>query len=175
MENQQEIWKDIKGYEGLYQVSNLGRVKSLERILHYCDGRHRPVKEKLLSCGVCKVGYRQVKLRLNKKTKTHYVHRLVANTFILNLESKPQVNHKDGNKINNNIDNLEWVTHSENLQHSYDKLGRKGYWTGKTQSKEHRLKNRLANLGEKNHFYGKKHTEETKRKISEANKKFKLK
>lgn len=93
-----EIWKDIKGYEGLYQVSSLGRVKSKRKILKAINGE-----------------YLKVGLSKNGIQKTLYVHRLVAETFL--GENKLQVNHKDEDKHNNNIENLEFVTHKENMNY----------------------------------------------------------
>jgi hypothetical protein len=115
MENQEEIWKDVIGYEGLYQVSNLGRVKSKSRLRKFS----------------LRNGYYSVTMSLNSHVKIQYVHRLVASSFIGNFDSKPMINHKDGNRLNNNASNLEWCTSSENNQHSYDKLGRIGGMKGK--------------------------------------------
>ena len=95
-----EIWKDIKGYEGLYQVSNLGRVKSKRKILSPSKGE-----------------YLKVVLSKNGVEKVYTIHRLVAKAFIDNFENKPQVNHKDENKHNNVVDNLEWVTNKENMNY----------------------------------------------------------
>lgn len=106
-----EIWRDIEGYEGLYQVSNLGRVKSLEK---QCGVQIQ--KEKILKPGLVKGGYYRVGLTKNGIRKSKLVHRLVAETFIpINLT----VNHKDGNKSNNTVDNLEWTTQKENNIHAY--------------------------------------------------------
>ena len=120
-----EIWKDIKGYEELYQISNYGRVKSLKRkSAFYCGLRkeylERPIKEKILSFSKSNRGYLQVSLTKSGKCRTYTIHRLVAQAFIPNLENKEQVNHIDGNKNNNCIDNLEWVTISENNKHAFD-------------------------------------------------------
>ena len=109
-----EIWKPIEGYEGLYEVSNLGRVKSLER---YVGKRHH-IKEKYLTNDVNQKGYCRVLLSMNGKAKHYAVHRLVAEAFIPNKQNKPQINHIDGNKANNCATNLEWCTASENLIHA---------------------------------------------------------
>ena len=112
-----EIWKDIEGYEGLYQISNLGNVKSLHRIANIPNG-HRKVKERILKQTENR-GYRAVIISKEKTRKEFSAHRLVAFHFIPNPENKPEVNHIDGNKSNNKVENLEWVTPSENIRHSY--------------------------------------------------------
>lgn len=103
-----EIWEDIEDYEGLYQISNCGRVKSLifseKRILKNIINNN---------------GYFIITLCKNNKCKTFTIHRLVALHFIPNPEDKPQVNHKDGDKLNNYYKNLEWCTASENVQHAW--------------------------------------------------------
>ena len=103
-----EIWKPIEGYEGLYEVSNLGRVKSLKR-LH--------TKERILSQFLNHRGYARVNLWKENKSRKYSVHRLVAEAFIPNPDSKPQVNHIDENKTNNSVENLEWCTQLENHNH----------------------------------------------------------
>ena len=103
-----EIWKDIDGYEGLYQVSNLGRVKSLDRYVHTSNGKIYHVAGKVLKAQVDKKGYSIVRLTKDGKGLTKKVHRLVAIAFILNSNNLPEVNHKDENKENNTVDNLEW-------------------------------------------------------------------
>ena len=109
-----EIWKDIRGYEGLYQVSNLGRVKSIPR-----NGTIK--QERILKQCKDKYGYFQVVLH-NKTIKSCRVHKLVAEAFILNLQNKETVNHIDGDKTNNNVKNLEWNTIKENNENAI-KLG----------------------------------------------------
>lgn len=114
-----EIWKDIEGYEGQYQVSNLGRVKSLER---YVVAKHNSIsrrKEKILRAGKTPDGYLTVALSKNNILRTYPVHRLVAMAFLADSDmSKTQVNHINGKKTDNNVENLEWVTQKENLRHA---------------------------------------------------------
>lgn len=106
----EEIWKDIKDYEGLYQVSNLGRVKSLNYL--------RTEKEQILKTNkVCR-GYYQVVLWKDKKPKRYSVHRLVAEAFLPNPFNYPIINHKDENPSNNCSQNLEWVTYKYNSAYS---------------------------------------------------------
>ena len=110
------IWKNIQNYEDLYQISSTGLVKSLERkIIIY--NKEVLLKEKILKQDDTK-GYKRVTLSKNGKTKRFLVHRLVATHFLKNLENKPMVNHIDNNPSNNNLNNLEWVTHSENMIHA---------------------------------------------------------
>lgn len=109
----EEIWKDIKGYEGLYQVSNLGRVRSVDRL----DSANHKLKGRIKSTSIRPNGYENVILCKNSKSKGYSVHRLVAQAFILNPENKPQINHIDENKANNKVSNLEWVTRKENINH----------------------------------------------------------
>lgn len=107
----EEIWADIKGYEGLYQVSNLGRVKSLAKIV----ARGRLQGERILKPGIDKTGYQRVNLYKNGKHKRYSVHRLVLTAFkpVDNMNNL-DVNHKDEVKTNNTLENLEWMTHKEN-------------------------------------------------------------
>ena len=131
-----EIWKPIEGYEGLYEISNFGNVKSLARSWNFRDygnGKVQVVKskEKILKNTISKCGYMQARLSKNNKHGLKAVHRLVAKAFIPNPENKPQVNHIDGNKQNNRVDNLEWCNNSENQLHAW-KLGlQTPYWKGK--------------------------------------------
>ena len=115
----EEIWKDIPGYEGQYQVSNLGRVKSLPRNVPGKNGSIRHLPGKLLSpADNDSDGYKFVMLTKNSKSTHMLVHRLVATAFIPNPENKPQVNHKDCIPSNNELSNLEWSTQSENMVHA---------------------------------------------------------
>lgn len=117
-----QIWKDIPGYEGLYQVDISGQIKSLEKKWTTGRGNGRPhvQPEKRIKPFVSKFGYLRVSLWKSGKPKKMHVHTVVAMTFIPNPENKAQVNHKDGNKLNNSINNLEWNTPSENVQHAFD-------------------------------------------------------
>jgi hypothetical protein len=110
-----EIWKDIKGYEGLYQVSNRGRVKRL-------GGSNKCWKERILSVRPKADGYTRVALSKNNKIEYARIHRLVADAFIPAIENKPFINHKDLNRSNNNVENLEWCTHQENMNHRNELL-----------------------------------------------------
>jgi NUMOD4 motif/HNH endonuclease len=113
----EEIWKDIVGYEGLYQVSNHGRVRSLDREIAW-KGTWRFYKGKVMKQRKDKDGYLTIQLYKNGNRKDYFVHRLVALAFIPNVDSKKQVNHLDGRNDNNHVSNLEWA--SENNQHCYD-------------------------------------------------------
>ena len=118
----EEVWHDIEGYEGMYQVSNLGRIKSLERKTYnpsiFGEDCYRTVPEKIRKPNIMH-GYHCVALVMNGKSKVYRIHRLVAEAFIGKAPTSiHQINHKDGNKSNNNVDNLEWVTPKENTQHA---------------------------------------------------------
>ena len=112
-----EEWKDILGYEGLYQISNLGRVKSLERKVNAKEGGERTVREKIKGTRLNIFGYPIITLYKCNKMKTYSVHRLVAETFIPNPQGLPQVNHKDEDKTNNTVENLEWCTAEYNVNY----------------------------------------------------------
>lgn len=113
-----EIWKDIKSLEGKYQVSNFGNVKALAFTGIRKDGRKYNVVEKIKKQSVFSNGY--YGFGTNRNHGTILLHRALAEAFIPNPENKRCVNHIDGNKLNNSIDNLEWATHGENNQHAYD-------------------------------------------------------
>ena len=115
----EEIWKDIEEYKGLYQVSNLGNVRSLDRLVKAGYNNKQNKKGRRLTKLSNQKGYLVVKLSKENHGKRILIHRLVAKAFIPNPENKPQVNHIDGNKENNNVSNLEWCTNSENQIHAY--------------------------------------------------------
>ena len=100
-----EVWAKVKGYEEIYAISNYGRIKNI-------------TKDRLLSPINNGVGYYRVELRRNNVGKKQYIHRMVAEAFLLNPHKKAEVNHKDGNRSNNHVSNLEWVTSSENTKHA---------------------------------------------------------
>lgn len=114
-----EQWKDVVGYENYYEVSSLGRVRSKERILpHNINSGLYKKKPRILSLRVARRGYKIVWFCVDGVRKAYPVHRLVAIAFLPNPDNKPQVNHKDGNKLNNEVSNLEWVTAKENVDHA---------------------------------------------------------
>lgn len=121
-----EQWADILGYEGYYQVSNKGRIKSISRkVINHKSGSTRHVEEKILHQQTKPNLYNIVKLNKKGTTKTYHVHRLVAECFIDNHDNKKEVNHKNFNKSDNSSENLEWVSPLENTNHSIQAI-RKG-------------------------------------------------
>jgi hypothetical protein len=116
-----EVWKSLKNIVKNgenYEVSNLGNVRSIDRYVTNSNGITKLIKGKILKKGNHTGGYHNVALTLNGNPKSYYVHILVAKTFIINSENKPEVNHKDGDKKNNQVVNLEWSTPKENTAHA---------------------------------------------------------
>ena len=146
---EEEVWKPIKDYEGLYEISNLGRVKSLNY--------KKTGKEKILKNVENNYGYLMVGLTKNGKQKLFLVHTLVAEAFIPNPENKPCIDHINTIRTKNYVWNLRWVTHEENSNNPLTK---------NKMSENHR-----EQIRENNHMYGKHHTEEKKKKMSKANSK----
>ena len=154
MNSNSEIWKPVPGFEGYYEVSNMGRVKSLSRVVN-AKSHGKPIKrntgDRIIKggrTGRAGCGYLRVTLCNGKEYKDFILHRLVAQVFIPNPNNLPCINHKDENPANNCVDNLEWCTHAYN-----DNYG-------------HRNEN--ISKGKDNPNYGRHHSEETKRKMREA-------
>ena len=115
--NNVEIWKPVNNYETLYLVSNLGRIKSRDNYVFNGKGYYLK-KGRILKQSFTTTGYKKVELIKNKIKKSKRIHRLVAEDFLQSVEGKNIVNHKNGNKLDNSCDNLEWCTHQENVQHA---------------------------------------------------------
>lgn len=114
-----EIWKDVPNFE-FYQASNLGRIRSLDRFGNVKNGHKAIHRGKVIKPSLLNSGYYVVWLRKNGKTYAKTVHRIIAQTFLSSPKiEKADVNHKDGDKTNNSVDNLEWCSRSENIKHSY--------------------------------------------------------
>ena len=129
---EEEVWKPVRNYEGLYEVSNMGRVKSLNY--------NKTGKERIMKLNKDKDGYLLVNLHKNAKMECCKVHRLVATAFLDNSNNLPEVNHKDENKLNNCVDNLEWCSRSYNMTYNgrAKKVGKK--LRGRKQTEEHNKK-----------------------------------
>jgi len=142
------IYYDIKGYEGIYQLSKDGKVLSKAR---------QGAKTKVLKGA--RGEYLCVHLTKNGKTKKKRIHRLLAEMFIPNPDNKPQVNHKDGNKYNNSLENLEWVTNGENVKHAYDKgliKPRRGELNGNSKLTEKQVAEIRDIASRSGRYYGRK-------------------
>ena len=146
----EEIWKPVVGYEGLYEVSSYGRVRSLDRY----DSRNRFLKGRILRLNDDGKGYLRVQLSSNGKAKMYSVHRLVAIAFLPNPDNLPEVNHRDEDKINNSVENLEWCDGKYNVNYGTrndrirDTRLKNGTYTGL--SKEEYKKRYWNNYYEKN-------------------------
>ena len=141
-----EEWRPVVGYEGIYEVSNTGKVRSLDMYVKIGYGNYRLHKGKVISLlKKGEYGYIQVNLCYNGKLYKKYVHRLVAQAFLPNPDNLPEVNHRDEDKRNNRVDNLEWCDRSYNLKYGTARIRERdtkiknGYWTGLS-SEEYRKK-----------------------------------
>lgn len=123
-----EIWVPLIGFKKFYEISNLGRIKTLDRVVlsrpRATGVNTRTIKERIRPPEPTRNGYLRITLSKKGINKRYLIHRLVAKHFISNPNGKPCVNHKDGNKHNNKLSNLDWCTYSENEKHSYDVLGK---------------------------------------------------
>ena len=157
-----EIWKDIEGYEGLYQIDNMGNVKSLK-------DRYGNYREKILKPGKDKGNYLQVDLHKNGKRKTYYVHRLVAETFLTKIPGKEFVDHINGIRDDNRIDNLRWCTHRENDRFPLSRKNKSenNAWKGKSGELHHSSKQVLCI--ELNKIYGSAREAERETRIAHEN------
>jgi len=120
MRKNNEKWEPMLQYGNFYEVSNLGNVKSVDRTITRVDGVKTRLSGKVLTHNICRKGYHRVKICHNTKPKYCTIHRLVALQFIGNPNNYPQVNHMDGDKNNNNVDNLEWCTNEYNMKHAIE-------------------------------------------------------
>lgn len=127
-----EEWKDIPGYKGRYQASSHGQIKSLSRLIPCIHNAKRRIRERILSQHIMNANYYTAHICYDMNNKTMLVHRLVAMAFLSNPENKPEVNHKNGIRLDNRVENLEWVTSKENTAHArgsglFDNSGEKHY------------------------------------------------
>ena len=163
-----EIWKDAVGYEGLYEVSNLGRIKSL-------IDNHGNSREKIIKPIKNTNGYFIVNLSKDKKKHQIKLHRIIALTFIENPNDFPYINHKDENKTNNRVENLEWCTPKYNVNYGTCREKISNSHKGKKPNLSEEERKRRSDMcksrvGEKNPMFGKKLTLEHRLKISESRK-----
>ena len=156
-------WKPVKGYEGYYEASNLGQVRSLDRYIKDKNGKIRFIKGRILKFEIDKYGYYLIPLCKNGKQKMFKVHRLVAEIFILNTENKPHIDHINTNRINNRVFNLRWVTLKENNNNPLTKKKMSESKKGRCLTEE--TKKKLSKIRK-----GKIFSEESKKKMSKAHK-----
>jgi hypothetical protein len=152
----QKEWKPIKGFENLYEISNFGEIKSFKKewkIFNYKCNEYRTISkpERIMKPCTTKSGYKQVNLQKNKKTYGKLVHRLVAEAFIENKNNKKCINHIDGDKLNNRVDNLEWCTYKENAKHAWENGLQNSYLKGKY-GKEHNLSKAVKQYDKNKNF-----------------------
>lgn len=146
-----EIWKNIVGYENLYLASNLGRIKSIERKVKCSEKGIRTVKERILKQIISKRGYFEIKLSKSSVIKTKTVHRIIAECFLVKDLERLYVNHKNKNKLDNCILNLEYVSHRENDCHGIDKSKTSSKYIG-VRLKKNRWESSIRFDGKKHHL-----------------------
>ena len=137
-----EVWKSIEGFEGFFQISNHGRIRSLDRYVNARNGGKRFEHGRIMKSSINSRKYYILPLRKNGYVKTFRINRLVAIAFIPNPENKPEVNHIDGDKQNNHVKNLEWSTHKENIKHALEtglQVPFKGCEVGTSKLKNHEV------------------------------------
>lgn len=156
----EEIWRPIEGYEGLYEISNTGQVRSLDKY----DSMNRFYEGRILKLFADRLGYLRAQLYSNNKKKSFLVHRLVAEAFIPNPDNLPQVNHRDENPSNDNVDNLEWCDAKYNSN----------YGTRIDRIRDIRLKNGTY-TGLSKEEYDKKYYQKNREKICEQKKEYRRK
>lgn len=159
----EEQWYDIPNWEGLYQITKSGKVRNLDRCIIDFMGRRHYFKGKEIKININNSGYACCHFSRNCKRKIMFIHRMIAELFVSNPENFSEVNHKDGNKMNNSIENLEWVTRSDNIKHAiYTGLRKRSYSTKehldrirKNSLEKHRRPLRVLNMttGEEKDFY----------------------
>ena len=166
-----EIWKslDFVGYPD-YEVSNMGQIRSLDRIIITSDGRTYKFKGRILKPTKDKDGYLQISIRKDKKEKKIKAHRLIAFAFIPNPNNLPQINHKNEIKDDNRVENLEWCDNYYNSHYGTKLQRQREKMKGFKHTEESKQKMSNSTKGENNPMYGKTHTDEVRKKISEAHK-----
>ena len=186
----EEIWRPVVGYEGLYEVSSYGRVRSLDRYVKSKSESYRLIKGKVLIGSISRCGYIMCHIRVNEVSKYYLVHRLVAEAFIPNPDNLSCINHKNEDKTDNRVENLEWCSYSYNNTYGTRKerfrntMLERGHWTGLSREEyckkwyqENKDKRREYNQEnkEKKRDYNKKYNQENKEKIRDYHHQYYLK
>lgn len=153
----EEIWKDLKNYEGLYKVSSCGRIISTKRYKKEAKYGHNTPK-----------GYKFFIISKNKKTKSVLMHRIIAETFIPNPENKPYINHINGDRSDNRVENLEWCTERENVSHQNVRRRKTSKYVGVSWNKLNCKWAATININKTNYWLGLHNTEESARQAYET-------
>lgn len=163
---QEEIWKDVVGYEGYYQVSNLGRVRSVSHISKFMETSRRVKHGQIVKPYLTQYGYNVIRLHRNGIISCFFLHRVVAQAFIKNPENKPQIDHINTIRTDNRVENLRWCTNKENCNNPITRRKYIGRCKGRKHSEESKEKMRAKRIGKLNPFFGKHHSEEYKKSKS---------